>query len=327
MSKPNNNVVEQIHKLSQLDGQEVLKDVHSHPGHYLRVRDANTEVDRDFDTFSVSYNNNNLPIEICYYKGASPHITDIAFTSDSSGSLNNKYFIIYSSKSGKAYHIWYNVNGSGIDPDPGNTEGIEVQINTNEPAATVAEATLLTINAFIPNNYTLRRKNTVLTITNLVYGEISDTINGNTTFLINNISGKFEEVEKILIEYDTAGNPIYKGNTLYGYRFNLVTGQFELDNVLDENTINNEIIYNITVNSVDTEFSHTLSNGTKEYLIRTRDKRSVLKLAFVENQSGTNYVTISGLSSYSSKNLKAIGRTLYFQTPTQPTVVEIVEKL
>jgi len=54
---------------------------------------------------------------------------------DSSGSLAGKYFT-YSTPS-KNYYVWFKVGLSGTDPNPGG-DGIQVDLNNNDGAATVA---------------------------------------------------------------------------------------------------------------------------------------------------------------------------------------------
>jgi len=72
--------------------------------------------------------------------------TDIQCEADSSGSLNNKYWWLFTSTT--SYYIWYNVNSAGSDPDPTpptgaptTTVGIEVAVVTDATADAVASAT------------------------------------------------------------------------------------------------------------------------------------------------------------------------------------------
>lgn len=323
----NNNLIRDLDKLSQLDPGGVLKDAHDFPGHRLRVADVVSAVQSHYTHFEVTYDSDNNPTVICYYEGISPHITTVGMVADVAGSLNNTYFFIHEGRTEKRFHVWYNVSGGGTDPAPDpNSTPIQVDIATNDPAAIIAQATASTINSLFSEFFSANRTNGAIEVTCIKFGETDNSIDGNTSFVIANTAGTEQQVEKVRIDYDAQGNPIYEGETLIGYEYNIFTGKFELDDTRDENTITNETIYNIDVNAINTEFSHTLTDGTKEYMIRTRDKKSVLKLAFNSGESGTNFVTISGISNYSSINLKSIGRTLYFQTPTQPTIVEIVEK-
>ncbi len=64
---------------------------------------------------------------------------DIATVADSSGSLNNKYFLINGSD-GDNWYVWFNINSAGTDPAlPGRT-AIPVAGATNASANTLATA-------------------------------------------------------------------------------------------------------------------------------------------------------------------------------------------
>lgn len=72
---------------------------------------------------------------------------------DSSGSLNNTWFVFYTTST-LAYYVWYNVNSAGSDPTPSPPsnviyKGIEVAIATNETANDVATATKAAIDATV----------------------------------------------------------------------------------------------------------------------------------------------------------------------------------
>lgn len=82
-------------------------------------------------------------------------------------------------------------------------------------------------------------------------------------------------------------------------------------------------IYNLTLTSANTEYSQALPDDTREVTIKTRTMASELKLAFVENESGTKYQTIpvGASKTITEKYLK--GLTLYVQSPDAGVVVEI----
>lgn len=64
---------------------------------------------------------------------------NIALVADSSGSLNNKYWLL--DTDGTDYYIWYNINSAGVDPAVPNRTGIAVAGATNASATTLATAT------------------------------------------------------------------------------------------------------------------------------------------------------------------------------------------
>jgi len=88
------------------------------------------------------------------------------------------------------------------------------------------------------------------------------------------------------------------------------------------------VIYNLTLSSANTEFSQVLPAGIRKFSIQCRDTSVDIKLAFVEGESGTNFLTVLGNSAYNEDLIHAPGGftlTLYVQsTSTASPVVEIV---
>lgn len=94
----------------------------------------------------IDYDANDNPIEIREYT-ARREVTLIKnIAPDVSGSLNNKYFEIYSAGDATAYYVWLNVGGAGTDPAIGGKTGIEVAVSTNATATDIRDACVLEIN-------------------------------------------------------------------------------------------------------------------------------------------------------------------------------------
>lgn len=77
---------------------------------------------------------------------------EITCEADTSGSLNNKYWWLFTEDT--SYYVWYNVSSGGTDPTPSapsggpsTTSGIEVAISTDDTASSVASATQTAIDA------------------------------------------------------------------------------------------------------------------------------------------------------------------------------------
>lgn len=83
-----------------------------------------------------------------------------------------------------------------------------------------------------------------------------------------------------------------------------------------------QTIYNISLGVANTEQSQAMPATIRGYLIRTRGV-SDLKLTHVSGESGTKYVSIPGLSTYTDEKTYN-NLTLYFQSPSTGDVVEIV---
>lgn len=238
MKKKNTNLAEvHIACPSQLDMGGVIKDVHDFPGHSLRVRDANSVIPKYFTHFDATYNGNGQPTQVIYYAGTAPEISQIAVKPAST--LNDTYFFLFEGRTNKSYYIWFNVDGLGTDPSVVNSTGIEVTLNGSDPAIVVALAIELTINNFYSDKWKVKRKNAVLEVTAVKYGEANDTLDGNTTFIFSTIQqGAQCEVGKVNIDYSNNGDPIYEGQVLRGHTFNIFDGKFEKNEV--EVTLINE---------------------------------------------------------------------------------------
>lgn len=83
-------------------------------------------------------------------------------------------------------------------------------------------------------------------------------------------------------------------------------------------------VYNVSVPNSSTEVSQALTNGVKQFLIRVRGNAE-LRLAYVETESGSNFITIPAGSSMAISGLRASNLTLYFQTDKSSQIVEIQE--
>jgi len=89
--------------------------------------------------------------------------------------------------------------------------------------------------------------------------------------------------------------------------------------------VGSPIVYNVTINAPDTEYSQALPEGTRKVKIKMRELTAPLKFAWVTGESGTNYITIPYGATYPMEGIKLSGKTLYFQTEktSTPYTVEI----
>lgn len=85
------------------------------------------------------------------------------------------------------------------------------------------------------------------------------------------------------------------------------------------------LIYNvISPATPDTEFSQTLSDGVKKFIIRNRGKKDI-QLTFTATESGTKYITIPGNASMSEDGVFLTGVTIYMQVSAVSQIIEILE--
>lgn len=83
-------------------------------------------------------------------------------------------------------------------------------------------------------------------------------------------------------------------------------------------------IYNISMPLAATEYSQSISPGTKKILIRMRNKARA-KVAFVSGDTATLYFTIEPGAVYFDENLDLVGVTIYLQSNVASQVAEILE--
>lgn len=86
----------------------------------------------------------------------------------------------------------------------------------------------------------------------------------------------------------------------------------------------NPIIFNVDCPDADTEYSQALPDKTKQFLIKVRGGRAIMKVAFSETESSTNYITVDPGVSYKTTDISVIGKNVYFQLNSPGKVVEII---
>lgn len=78
------------------------------------------------------------PVKITYGEDVM-QTEEITCVADSAGSLNNKYFVFYTT-GGVKHYIWLNINSAGTDPALSGATGHEVTAATGASATTIATA-------------------------------------------------------------------------------------------------------------------------------------------------------------------------------------------
>jgi hypothetical protein len=217
----------EIKNSSFYDTGQIFKEVHDLHGKTLRVSDSRSVVGQFYSHFRVSYTNDNLPTEVSYFRGTASHKTAIGCISDVDGSLQNKYIKLFSAPDNKPFHLWFNVDGLGEAPVISGSTAIEVPINSNDDSFVVAMAISLVLNTLHKADFYVTRSNSAVEIATAGLGIVSSTQDFGTGFAISNTVGKQELISHIKIDYEGI-HPVYKGQVLKNYIFNVFTGQFEL---------------------------------------------------------------------------------------------------
>lgn len=204
-------MAEEDKKFSQFDLGGVLRSAHEDKNKSLRVTSANTTVPASYSRVSLTYNSSNSVTNATFYEGSLAEERHITFISDVGGSLNNDYFTLYSENDESLYHVWYNVGGSGVDPAPAGSQGIEIPVATNDPASIIKLATQLILGRFIDDFKVQTLSDIKLKVTNARKGPASNSADVGTGFTITTVQqGEEELVKSIDIPYD--GTTIYKFN-------------------------------------------------------------------------------------------------------------------
>jgi hypothetical protein len=215
------------------------------------------------------------------------------------------------------------VSGAGTDPAIVNALGIEITIDTNDDSTIVALATELGINANPMGSrfFDARRINGTVKITSHRPGLTTNSVDGNTSFLLTNTPGEERIVQIVDIAY-SGDNPIWEGQELKGYKYNVFTGKFEL--LVDIGSINVDFapvtaqepnIINLTLGASGTESSTSLPINTVKFLLKSRGIGK-LQFSFTSGQSGTNFITVKKGSVYADEGLELTSsKTLYVQSP------------
>jgi hypothetical protein len=225
-----------IKNSSFYDTGQIFKEVHDLHGKTLRVSDSRSVVGQFYTHFRVEYNTDNLPTKVSYFRGTAPHKTNIGCVSDIAGSLNNSYIRIYSAPDNKAYHLWFNVGDTGVAPVIANSTAIEIPINANDDALVIAMAISLVLNSLYKSEFVVTRNSAVVEIATAGFGVVSNSTNHSIGFSLTNVVGKQEVISNIDIGYE-GSHPIYKGQVLKNYIFNVFSGQFELKEDLSSSNV------------------------------------------------------------------------------------------
>lgn len=112
------------------------------------------------------------PVDVQWQIEEQWHITTVA---DVASSSNNNYFIL-STPSGGLFHVWLDVNNTGVDPAPSGSTAIEVNIAVGATAAAIATAIAAAVDAHA--DFHAEASGATVTITADAAGDVSDWSDG-----------------------------------------------------------------------------------------------------------------------------------------------------
>jgi hypothetical protein len=105
--------------------------------------------------------------------------TSVVTTLPAALTAQSSSFIINSTNDVTSYHVWYNLDGGGVDP--GDTANpIPVVITTGDSDADVATATAAAINGTAGADFTATPNSSIVTIVNTTDGDATSIVDGGT---------------------------------------------------------------------------------------------------------------------------------------------------
>lgn len=208
--------------LSELDMGGAIKNAHSIGAEALKTIDVDNLVQSFYNRISVTYDaNGNATGGTAYYDYA---VEDYIVTvpADIAGSLNNKYWLLNSAADETQYYLWYNVGGTGTDPNVLGRTGIQVPIQFNDSAAIVQLATKLILSTY--DDFVVKGASDKLFIKNAKPGVTTDAVDVNSGVTIDiKAQGATDEVETFTLD------PVNNAKYLY----NEYEKTFELYNFVE----------------------------------------------------------------------------------------------
>jgi hypothetical protein len=310
---------------SQLDFGGVLKSAHDDKNKALRITNANTSVPSRYSRVVLTYNASDSVTNAKFYLGTLPEVRHITFTDDLAGSLNNQYFTLYTENDESLYHVWYNVSGTGVDPSPLNSCGIEVPIQANDPASIVKLATQRILEQFDEEFIVQELASTKIKIENRRLGTATDSVDSGTGFTIDTVQdGEETLLKNVDIEFDGKVKHVFNTQEKKFEVFPISDLSVTIEGEIDVEQPNTPQIINKVITTKNIEETQVLPNGTKRFTISVRDGRSNLRLAYDVGETTTAYRTIYRGSTWESNEIDIPdGTTLYLMSTQDNIVVEI----
>jgi hypothetical protein len=304
---------------SQLDFGGVLRSAHDDKNKALRITSANTSVPSRYSRVELTYNASGSVTKAKFYLGTLAEERHILFTADVAGSLNNKYFTLYTENDEALYHVWYNVDGGGTDPAPAGSCGIEIPISSNDPDSIVKLATEKCLSLFCDDFKTQQLAPNKLKVTNARMGLATNSVDAGTGFtIVTNQEGEEKLIKSIDIAYDGYSKYVYNNQEK---RFEVYPST---DIEVDIKNPSAMSIINTSIANADTEIAQLLPDETKRFRIRVRGNKGKLRLAYVAGETATNYRTITRGFVWDSDIIDiANGTNIYLLSNQDNIVVEI----
>ena len=174
---------------------EEVKNIYDHILQLANTRFENSYIFAGHNTDTAPFSRNDDYIASYSGEAGDAEVTEITCLADTAGNLDGKNLTLNSPSTD--YYVWYNVDGDSVDPALADCTGIEVSIETNEAASDVASKTAVAIDyIFGLGAEVIGNK---VTVTNTAPGDVIDSADNNTAFLIATIQGTDGDRDEINI--------------------------------------------------------------------------------------------------------------------------------
>lgn len=99
--------------------------------------------------------------------------------------------------------------------------------------------------------------------------------------------------------------------------------RFPVDAIVNISDIDTPTIANIPVPLANTEHSYTFPDGTSKISIKVRGGHAIIKYAWEEDESDTNFITVGYGNEEIIDGVSLNNKTLYFQVSKDNQIIEI----
>lgn len=135
----------------------------------------------------------------------------VTMVADTSDSLNGRYFTLWNANNQTQYYIWYKTSGGTTsDPAVAGATGVEVFINTNDSANTVASKTNDAINTLLITDFTSLVSTNNIQVQNSVAGATNNPGAGTSGFTVAvatvGVGQKVEQSSNVFTAQSAAGD-------------------------------------------------------------------------------------------------------------------------
>lgn len=300
---------------SNLDAGGALRNSHSQEADALRVIDIDNVVGQYWSHVELTYDANDSITDAIFYYDSSKGIYRITTVADVAGNLNNKHFLLDTAQGEKLYYVWYNVGGTGTDPNIAGREGIMIPINFNDPAPIVSLATSLVLDGK-PELVAANEMDGMFKLENALFGQAS-IADVDTGFNFDTVSDGLSEVVR---EYSFPPQDDIK------YVYNPYEKTFEVIDtspveVVLESSAKTPVVQNIIALLANTEYNFPLPDDTKKFLIKVRENDTKLRVKF---ESAGSYIELKRGVYYMEDQLLTESVTIYFETNKPGKTVELI---